>query len=455
MEDGLESKNVLFVSYFYPPAAGKGLPAVQRSVKFIRHLNIKKAHVLTLRPELYPGFLEKGKTTDLPVNNESVYRTGIFDVMGGLNEILRSFGKKAADEGNETGSAAMSCKAGRRSVWGRVFQKFKDAVSGVLTYPDFGSPWIIPAVFRGVKIISQNKVDIIFTTGMPWSSLLVGYFLKLFTGKKLVADFRDPWVENPYIEKHRFEKMVDIFWEKRVVNMADLIVANTEALGRQFEKRYDNINGKVMVLPNGYDESDFINIPKIKRSEEKLTISHTGFLYKNRDPKPLLDAFEIIRKRYPELFPALTCCQIGDMDLGYDLHEYCRGKGLGGSIKLVGQMEYKKCLGHMAASDILLLIQPDTRTQIPSKIYEYIYINKPILAITDRKGALGELVCRYELGETFEPDEVEAIAEYLVKLLRDKNGRYTTGDATLNRNRDIFDICRIVGDFEIRLSELL
>ena len=97
------------------------------------------------------------------------------------------------------------------------YRLIKDYISCCLTYPDFAAPWIIPATIRGIQLVRKHEVDIIFSTGMPWSSLIIGYFIKLFTKKKLIVDFRDPWVNNPFFEKVPLTDFLDSKFESLVV----------------------------------------------------------------------------------------------------------------------------------------------------------------------------------------------------------------------------------------------
>ena len=115
-----------------------------------------------------------------------------------------------------------------------------------------------------------------------------------------------------------------------------------------------------------------------------------------------------------------------------------------------GQLPYTECLQHMQATDILLIIQPDTRTQIPSKFYEYIYLNKPILTIASKDVALGKMIVKYEFGNIFEPDDIEGIAEYLLTKLSEKE---QTGLLKNNyKQRDLFDVINISKHFEDIIS---
>ena len=248
----------------------------------------------------------------LPVCNEKIHRSiGIapFDfvlkVRAGIVNIfnLSKKNKKKHDTKSTVENGAKQKKG--------FLKNLKDLISLVLCFPDFARPWLFPAIIQGIKIIRKHKIDVIFSTGMPWTSLIIGYFLKTFTGKKLVIDFRDPWVDNPFIKKGKLEKFLDRKWESLVVKKADLIIANTNALKQEMENRYRRFKEKITIVPNGYDIIDFQNIPKTKLPEDKFFICHAGFLYLKRDPISVLKALEILKRDHPDIASIVRFLQIG------------------------------------------------------------------------------------------------------------------------------------------------
>ena len=199
-------KNILFVAYFYPPVSSGGIPAIQRAIRFIRYLNISSFHVLTVKPNCYPTYLGLDSKIQLPVKNEIIHRTGTIDLNNFLLKIRSSIAKspKAVMKNEPNyGQKETNSKDVKRVSFNT---KVKEIISKILNYPDFACPWLIPAVYKGLKVIQKHKIDFIFSTGQPWTSLIIGYALKLITGKKLIVDFRDPWVGNPYIEKGKIER---------------------------------------------------------------------------------------------------------------------------------------------------------------------------------------------------------------------------------------------------------
>jgi len=447
-------KNILYIAFYYPPVSGDNTPGVHRTVRLLRYLKAAESHVLTVRLSCYPDYMDLDSKISLPVKDEIIHRSGtlnLFNVFLKIRFLFRNFLSRfkinrESKHFNEDGRNLIGDKSKG------LGQRIKDFLSDFINYPDPASPWLIPAIYHGVKIIRKHQIDIIIATGMPWTSLIISYFLKLFTGKQLVVDFRDPWVDNPFHDKWLFEKYLDRMWEAMVIHKADLVIANTGALREEMVKRHKILKNKIMVLPNGYDVSDFRNIPEISPPKDKLIVTHAGALYLKRDPASFLKAIEVIKRQHSGSSPFIQFYQIGLINLHYDFQEYCRNKGIIEYVIHPGQMDHKDCLGYLAMSDVLLLIQPSTKTQIPSKLYEYIYLDKPIIAITEKDGALARLIAEYNFGAVFRPDEYEKIAEFLQILAekKKKNGNITVKYS----HKKIFDARYSISKFEDRLNDM-
>jgi hypothetical protein len=462
----MSRKKILFVSYFYPPAAGLALPGTQRSLKFVRHMPNLEKYVLTVEPGLYPDYFRIDHPQSVPVADEKIVRTGIFDIFDKLVTLKNKFSVTSthgdfstAGAGIKAPDAAVAVRQREASAAGRQekgrFQRLKDAISETLRYPDAINHWIWPAVKAGRNLIRKEGIEYVFATGKPWSAIIAG-MLMATEGVKLIVDFRDPWVDNPF-ERDRsgVRRAADRFFEKKAVKKAKWVFLTTDYLRQAFVRRYPVVSkGKFITMTNGYDAGDFIDIetentsPKAAGQHDSgLVITHAGLLYGLRDPIAVFKALALLRKSGKHTGRRVFVFrQLGEITLGYDFSRFLKDNQIMDSFEHVGQVPYRECLTHLCLSDVLLIIQPDTQTQIPSKLYEYIYLNKPILTIAPVDGALGKMVKRYRLGNIFDPQDIEGIAEYLGGQLEKKR---QTG--RLDRryvHRSDFDIKNIAAKFE-------
>lgn len=457
--------NILFVTYFYPPIGGAGLPGSQRSVKFVKYLKNGEVTVLTVKEQDYPSNAELNFKRELPVNNECVIRStfrNVFDYVLIVRRILKSGFRSKQNQ--QISTAEISSKdiappfpMDNPSVW----QKIKDYVYELCNFPDYASGWIIPAVAAGRRIIKNRKFDVILATGMPWTALVIAWILHRLSGAKLVVDFRDPWVGNPFdTSKGWFLDRIKSFLERRIVTDAALVTANTTVLRDEFIARYAGKvdTRKFMVLPNGFDPDDFSNLATAEPQQSSepsphLVLAHAGYLYGKRDPAPILEAIRHLDRTGVASAESFRFVQMGNIHLEYDFHERYRDLEERGVVVDLGTFAFEECLGKLKSSDVLLLIQPGTKSQVPSKLYDYLCLNRPILTMTPLDGALGDLIRENEFGDIFSPDDVAGIASRLNELLREKQEKGGLWADYPNRVR--FDIRNIVAGLEQRMDEIL
>lgn len=457
----LQGTRVLFIAYFYPPTESTGVPGSMRTVKFIRNLENGECHVLTAPPRVTPSE-DALAHISLPVNHEKIHRVASWDVFR-LLLAIRSGLRRLAGKAKQTGEAASNktsaptFKADANTAEISRSQRLKDFVYNLCYFPDQAGPWIIPAFLKGRKLVRQQGLDVIFATGSPWSGLITGYLISRTTGKPLVIDFRDPWVNNPFHQSKG--KLLDKWAatiERKVVHHAAAVSLNTEPLMDEFLSRYPAENrDKFFVMPNGIDQRDFDQIEPIKPNEKDnntLNLCHAGFLYGVRDPAPLLDAVRKVNEALEGTKQRIVFTQIGDISLDYDIRQSYSDLIEKGLLILEPGKPYQACLQSLAASDIVVNIQSGTKTQIPSKLYDYLAINRPILHLTPETGALGQLVRKYQLGTCIEPQSTDQLENYLSEQFSDSISTAKNDEEYPNRNQ--FRIKRISANLAKTLARL-
>lgn len=416
----LEGRKLLFIAYFFPPTISTGVPGCMRTIKFLRHLQGGECHVLTTPAAPLSDENSALRHIPLPVNGETLHRVASRDLfrtlLAGRSRLKKLMGK-TTNASAPASSTFRSSAEPEGSSPGQL-QQIKDFVYNLCYFPDQAGPWVLPAVLRGRRVVREHNIDVIFATGSPWSDLIVGYLVSRLTGKPLIADFRDPWMNNPF--HHSKGVILDKWarrWEQRIVEKAEAVSLNTEPLRAEFLERYpDQPAEKFFVMPNGYDLTDFANLPpsdEDNTGDGWFTLCHAGFLYGVRDPAPLLDAITSANQKLAGSGRQIRFRQIGDVQLDYDVSARYQALISDGSLILEPPQPYQQCLQALAGADMVVNIQPATRSQVPSKLYDYLAINRPILNITPKDGALGYMVREHGLGELFDFDESEALSERL------------------------------------------
>jgi glycosyltransferase involved in cell wall biosynthesis len=413
------------IAYFFPTVGGIVAAGWQRTLKFAKYLlqNRWEPVILTVREGCYESYLTLDPTLLQRVPGEiTVVRTGVIRWLTKLLQAKNAFRSKPG--GQETklqphAGSAQEVEASETSGW---YQTLKNGFTDLFEIPDAEIGWFLPAFTTGWRVIKSENVDTIYATGKPWTAHLVGVALKKITGKPLVVDFRDPWLTNPFRKAaSTFRDRVEAYLERKVIEKADVVITNTLALKEEFVARFPRqAPGKFVALLNGFDPDDFAGAPKThSHRAKKFTVMHTGFLYGKRDPRLFLEAVRRLVETQRVDSEKMKISLIGSVDLTYDLAEYLRSHRLDEIITLVNHVPYQTSIEYLRDADVLLLLQPGTTTQVPSKLFEYIALGRPILAICPHGGATAQLVVEESLGVTAEADCIEEIASALEALYRD------------------------------------
>jgi glycosyltransferase involved in cell wall biosynthesis len=394
-------RRALFIAYHYPPSRTAG---TFRTVRFENHLR-RAGWGVSVVTVAVPG--------GAPVDGPEVYRARELDLLGAvlkpLNR-LRGLRRRRAAGG---GGAASSGDKARRPARPGAWQRAKDRVSLLLTFPDSSVGWVPGAIRAGRRAVRRDGASVLYTSGPPHSVHLAGWALKALTGRPWAADFRDPWARKPWLAAHEREG-----WraralarlERRVVRAADRVILNTDRMRDDFARAYPELDGdRFLSIPNGYDPALFEGLAR-RREAGPMRIIHAGTLYRKRDPGVLLDAVRALLDAGDLAEDEIELRFLGSVSAEVPFEARIRDLGLEKVVAVLPSVPHRECLQALYDADVLLIVQPETETQVPGKLYEYLYVGHPILALT-HDGATADLVRRAAAGEVADPDRPEQVAD--------------------------------------------
>ena len=282
--------------------------------------------------------------------------------------------------------------------------------------PDRTITWLPSAVKCGWRVVKNENIDVIFATCPPHASTLIGALLKQLTGKPLILDFRDDWINTPWHNsKPALIRWLDKQLEKWVVRMADKVILVTEWSRQAFQGRYPKQpREKFVLITNGCDLNDFEILKSVQSQPHTstFTIVHAGSLNVSkvwgRSPAGLFKAIQKILQEQPELKKILRFEFAGD--LPDDFQKLAMEMGLSEVIHGVGHLPHEEILKVMKSANLLLAINYEGwATLIPGKIYEYWAVGGPQILLLSCPGAAVNFVEQHHLGHSVDPYDVEGI----------------------------------------------
>ena len=379
----MNSKKVLIITYYWPPAGG---PGVQRWLKFVKYLPEFGIEPIVYCPENpnYPIIDES--LVDEVSNDITILKQPINEPYGLANFFSKGSAKKI--------SSGVIPKTKKQSL----IEKAMLYVRGNYFIPDARKNWVGPSVSFLSNYIDKHKIEIIITTGPPHSLHLIGLELKHRLNLKWLADFRDPWTTIGYhkalkLTKSSKAKHEDL--EFRVLNAADKIIVTSNHTKNEFQTKTKR---PISVVTNGYDSHSV----KVEGKEDLFTLSHIGSLLSERNPKILWEILSELIRENEEFCNAFQLNLIGV--ISDDVLESIYQNGLKEHVNVVGYVNHKEAIKFQMKSQLLLLIEidsEDTKAIIPGKIFEYLISETPILSIGPEDSDVEQIVKTTNTGTYF------------------------------------------------------
>lgn len=374
-------RHVLFVAFHYPPEASSS--GVLRTLKYTRYLGVHgwRITVLTLDRRAY-DIQHAGLENQIPASVR-VVRTHFMDVKRALS--------------------------------------IRGVYPGSLAVPDRWIGWWPWAVRAGQHIMRTDAVDLVYSTSPHATAHLVALALVRRTRVPWVADFRDPWYEEPpEAGTPRVVHWAARHLERRVIHRAERVVASTSQLRDALATRYSQEpRDKFCAIPNGYDEEDFESGPIRDGSPgPEMVILHAGSVNPTfRDPRPLFAAVKEAADRGALDISKIRLRFLGAGAFGEspEMHRAVEAAGLVGRVEFLARVDYQRALVEQTSARLLLLLQasPDTADLVPAKLFEYLRAGRPVLAVVG-PGATADLLREIGGGWVADPRSAKALSEALV-----------------------------------------
>jgi glycosyltransferase involved in cell wall biosynthesis len=215
---------------------------------------------------------------------------------------------------------------------------------------------------------------------------------------------------------------VNWFLDKQYVKQASAVITVTDILRDEWKARYPRYADKFHLLWNGYDPADDISALPIPPRQKRI-LAHVGTLYGSRNPGVILKGLHrLLTTRRVE--PGSVAIRlIGDMDkeiarmhqqLFDDLRRY-------EAIEVTGMVARDVALTEIRTADSLVLFDMTHRGAyaVPAKLYEYLRIGRPVLALTDRGSPVDRILSNSGIPHTIvskddaDTDVDRALLEFL------------------------------------------
>lgn len=390
-------KKVLIIAYYFPPIGGGG---VQRTLKFAKYLpEFCWQPVILTGKSAHSGSLDAHLLGELS-SDIKIYRTPAMLLPAWLPWRIRNF------------------------------------ITRWFLFVDDQLGWFPYAAKRGIQIFREENIQAIFSTSTPYTDHLIGYHLKRKFDLPWIADFRDPWIGNfSSTFPTQFHENIAAQIEGKIIQTADKTIVVSEPIRQSLLARNKNITeDRIITIPNGYDSMDFKQEIPAKKHTDKFNIVYTGSFYSHKQmPYQFLQSLRSAIDKGSIPKTDIEVRFIGSIHPG--VAEHIRSLNLSQIVKLIDYQPHDQIIDQLLMADALLLIigsGSGSEAVFTGKIFEYLFANKPILALVP-PGVAADLILAAQAGIIVDPDDIQSIAEQIV----DFYGKWKKGTLTIDSRYEI------------------
>ncbi len=375
---------ILIVSYAFPPYNGIGAVRLGKMAKYLIELG-HDIRVLTAADQPVPA------TLPLEIPAEAVSSTPRIDLHKPAERAVRTFAGNTPKGDVPRGKAWQFL---RKRVW--------SVYRNVLCFPDTEAGWFPYGYRAGSRLIRSWRPDVIYASGMPFTSLVVGHALARRHRVPWVGELRDLWTDNPYATYPPIRRQAEARLERRVLGSAAGLVTISEPLADVLRTKYD---APVKVVLNGFDAEDFPPAAAAPAGQ-LLRIVYTGMIYEGRrDPSALFEALG-------RLGPLAEHVRVEFYGPYLHVVEELASKfGVRRLVTVNASVPYSDALRLQSEADVLLLLlwnDPREQGTYTGKLFEYLGARRPILGLGKPDGVAGELITSRDVGVVVNtPEAVE------------------------------------------------
>ena len=393
---------VLF-NYYWPPSGGS---AVQRWL-FLANYLVRNGHnvvVIAPSPEVATYQALDRSLVDRVDPRVRVVHTEVTDYFS----LYKRYIGKGKVPTNSLGSEASDS----------LIKKIARFVRGNFFLPDPRRGWNKHAIQAGRQVLDGLKNPILITAGPPHSTHLIGTHFKQKYETTWVADFHDYWTELfilPQFYRTALAHQLDSYYERNVLKQTDLVLTHCMSSKRIQQKKLQSGHDKLLVHTMGFNP-DLVLRENTAREQDHFTITYSGVIAENYQPDVFFEACRSLLNQAPKAplllrFVGTVSPYIQGLVEQYELGAY---------FESTGYVSHQRAVDFLRQSTLLLLVNPHVPSEkriVPGKLYEYLAVRKPILAISTKGSEVEDILQLTKAGRLFTRTQVSELTTHLLGQL--------------------------------------
>ncbi|MBL7920227.1 MAG: hypothetical protein JNJ40_07915 [Bacteroidia bacterium] len=347
------SKNILLISYVFPPYYGIGGRRWAKHANGLTKLGYT-VHVICAKNP----FKKTSLWYDIVKNNPNII---LHQLPAWYPKVLVNF---------------------EHNFFQKIIYKFWITVLPFFTKGSFLDRtifWKRPMLKKATSIIRDNKITHVICTGGPFGVMRFSTMLKQKFGNLfIINDLRDPWTWGPNwgfpsLSKKRMAHEQNM--ERETMEESDIISVPSDDMRDFLRSKYPNCSHKFIRIPHFFDPEELkLNIQPKKETKNVRFIMY-GNIYHNIEPY-INKTIELFAK-----YKGHTSLDVYTDKFQYE--KYFKQAGAD-NVNFYNQIPAKELFNKFSEYDFVFLLNPNyNKDNISTKFYEIIYTKTPIFIFCD------------------------------------------------------------------------
>jgi glycosyltransferase involved in cell wall biosynthesis len=234
--------------------------------------------------------------------------------------------------------------------------------------------------------------------------------------------------------------------ERRTIESATRMVVTSQRLADDYMKLLPHLRTPILV-PCGFDAEES---QCSAETGSKLVFVYVGTIYSSQTPRPIVESLARLRAAGVYTADEVEVKFVGRLENeeGKQLKSVIEALGMNDVITSSPQVPHADALRLVGGASVGIAMAEQLPTQIPAKMYEYISLHRPVLALAD--GATRDLVIENNLGYVCDRDGLDSALAALISQWR--SDRLAVFQPALEAAARRYDMANIAKDLldEIR-----
>jgi len=283
---------------------------------------------------------------------------------------------------------------GGNEVTKRTPNKLRRLLAYAMFNPDPGLVWANYAARHPIVLAQARDASFVLSSSPPESAHVGAALLAKKLKTRLVIDMRDGWLDEPLkplLQNSAFQRWREGRLEKKILKQADTIFVTSELWLDLLAQRLPFVKNKIHQLTNGYPRSELFDLssPKKRLPHKPIHLVHAGRFTGSSLLRKVSYLLSPLWMGLNDTSPKGIITLLGELE-EQDKKEIMpwqeKFATKGWSIVLMDALPRAQMMDFLVQADGLLLLSA-SHAAIPSKLYEYLLLQKPIFTSTPKNSA--------------------------------------------------------------------